>query len=226
VGLGPSHQYRFVNTQTTAGHWQKRSFSARVLPRFLTFSACRGNVRAKILSSSLYTRFLWSFLAASTGAQVNVLKALFVGVIPFEPALDLLNRGIEFRRDSFQIGAFGMSPACELPAIVGNDARFWRLLDPTKRLRRVTFHSLRHSCASAMIATGAAITEVQNQLGHSNPSITLGIYSHWFKNAKGCGAVERLAKMALGTLNSETPPEWAVSGHSNGQDVRDAAATA
>ncbi len=94
------------------------------------------------------------------------------------------------------------------------------------RLRRVTFHSLRHSCASAMIAAGAAITEVQNQLGHSNPSITLGIYSHWFKNAKGCGAVERLAKMALGTLNPETPSEWAVSGHSNGQDVRDAAATA
>ena len=52
------------------------------------------------------------------------------------------------------------------------------------RLRRVTFRSLRHSCASAMIADGAAITEVQNQLGHSNPSITLGIYSHWFKNAK------------------------------------------
>jgi integrase len=93
------------------------------------------------------------------------------------------------------------------------------------RLRRVTFHSLRHSCASAMIAAGAAITEVQNQLGHSNPSITLGIYSHWFKNAKGCGAVERLAKMALGTLNPETPPEWAVSGHSNGQDVSNAAAT-
>jgi len=76
-----------------------------------------------------------------------------------------------------------------------------------------------------MIAAGAAITEVQNQLGHSNPSITLGIYSHWFKNAKGCGAVERLAKMALGTLNPETPPEWAVSGHSNGQDVSNAAAT-
>ena len=57
------------------------------------------------------------------------------------------------------------------------------------RLRRVTFHSLRHSCASAMIAAGAAITEVQNQLGHSNPSITLGIYSHWFRNAKSGGAV-------------------------------------
>jgi integrase len=94
------------------------------------------------------------------------------------------------------------------------------------RLRRVTFHSLRHSCASAMIADGAAITEVQNQLGHSNPSITLGIYSHWFKNAKSGGAAGRLAKMVVGTLNAETPPEWALSGHSEGQDEPDAAATA
>jgi integrase len=82
------------------------------------------------------------------------------------------------------------------------------------RLRQVTFHSLRHSCASAMIAVGATITEVQHQLGHSNPSITLSIYSHWFKNSQSGGAVERLAKMALGTVPAESPPKWAVSGHS------------
>src|SRR3984893_19041788 len=64
-----------------------------------------------------------------------VLRAFFVRVVRCEAALDLLNRGLEFHRDSFQIGAFGMPPACELLAIVGNDARFWRLLDPTKRLR-------------------------------------------------------------------------------------------
>ena len=52
------------------------------------------------------------------------------------------------------------------------------------RLRRVTFHSLRHSCASAMIMAGAPATEVQHQLGHSNPSITLDVYSHWFKDAQ------------------------------------------
>ena len=83
------------------------------------------------------------------------------------------------------------------------------------RLRRVTFHSLRHSCASAMIADGAAITEVQHQLGHSNPSITLCIYSHWFKNAKGGGATGRLAKMVLGIPATEIPGKWAVSGHSD-----------
>lgn len=88
------------------------------------------------------------------------------------------------------------------------------------RLRRVTFHSLRHSCASAMIADGVAITEVQHQLGHSNPSITLGIYSYWFKSAKAGGAAGRLAKMVLGTSTTEMPGKWAVSGHSNEPDVR------
>jgi integrase len=94
------------------------------------------------------------------------------------------------------------------------------------RLRRVTFHSLRHSSASALIAAGAAITEVQHQLGHSNPSITLGIYSHWFKSAKGGGAVERLARMALGTVPPESPAEWALSGHSDGLNGRPTVATA
>jgi len=94
------------------------------------------------------------------------------------------------------------------------------------RLRRVTFHSLRHSCASAMIAEGAAITEVQYQLGHSNPSITLGIYSHWFKNAKGGGAIERLAKMVVNAPLPERPPEWALSGHSDEPNVAPGIASA
>jgi integrase len=37
-------------------------------------------------------------------------------------------------------------------------------------LRRVNFHSLRHSCASAMIAAGAPITEIQHRLGHASPA--------------------------------------------------------
>lgn len=81
------------------------------------------------------------------------------------------------------------------------------------RLRRVTFHSLRHSCASAMIASGATITEVQHQLGHSNPSITLGIYSHWLKDASGGSTAGRLAQMVLGSRISGTQGKWAQSGH-------------
>jgi integrase len=43
------------------------------------------------------------------------------------------------------------------------------------------FHALRHSFASALIARGAAVTEVQHLLGHSNSGVTLQVYSHWLK---------------------------------------------
>ena len=60
------------------------------------------------------------------------------------------------------------------------------------KLRRVTFHTLRRSCASAMIASGAPITEVQHRLGHANPAITLLVYSHFLKHAES-DVADRLA---------------------------------
>ncbi|WP_424671814.1 tyrosine-type recombinase/integrase [Candidatus Binatus sp.] len=48
-------------------------------------------------------------------------------------------------------------------------------------LRTVNVHSLRHSFASALIAKGSPVTEVQSILGHSSPAITLNVYSHWFR---------------------------------------------
>ena len=75
------------------------------------------------------------------------------------------------------------------------------------RLHRVTFHSLRHSCASAMIAAGAPVTEVQHQLGHSNPSITLSIYSHWFKNATAGGTISLLAQAVIGEILPALPTD-------------------
>jgi len=48
-------------------------------------------------------------------------------------------------------------------------------------MRTVNIHSLRHSFASALIAKGSPVTEVQSILGHSSPAITLNVYSHWFR---------------------------------------------
>ena len=64
------------------------------------------------------------------------------------------------------------------------------------KLRRVTFHTLGHSCASAMIASGAPITEVQHLLGHANPAITLLVYSHFLKLAES-DVADRLADALL-----------------------------
>jgi integrase len=51
-------------------------------------------------------------------------------------------------------------------------------------LRSVVFHSLRHSFASGLIMRGGPVTEVQRLLGHSDPGITLRVYSHWYEGAK------------------------------------------
>jgi integrase len=41
-----------------------------------------------------------------------------------------------------------------------------------------SFHSLRHSCASLLLANGYNIKEIQQWLGHSNYQTTSDIYSH------------------------------------------------
>jgi integrase len=44
----------------------------------------------------------------------------------------------------------------------------------------VTFHSLRHTHASQLIAAGLDIITVSRRLGHSKPSVTLDVYGHLF----------------------------------------------
>ncbi|HKH24426.1 MAG TPA: tyrosine-type recombinase/integrase [Acidimicrobiales bacterium] len=45
----------------------------------------------------------------------------------------------------------------------------------------LVFHGLRHTSATAAIASGVSIVTVQKRLGHSKPSITLDVYSHALK---------------------------------------------
>jgi integrase len=42
----------------------------------------------------------------------------------------------------------------------------------------VTLHSLRHTHASMLIASGMDILTVSRRLGHSSPTITLSVYGH------------------------------------------------
>ena len=45
----------------------------------------------------------------------------------------------------------------------------------------VTFHGLRHSAASLLIAAGCDARTVQELLGHSDVRLTLAVYQHVFK---------------------------------------------
>lgn len=85
-------------------------------------------------------------------------------------------------------------------------------------LRRVTMHSLRHSFASIMIMTRKPITQVQYLLGHSNPAVTLRVYSHWFKDMD-VEALDDVAETVLGNA-TQTAEKWAVSGQWDGGGSR------
>jgi integrase len=61
----------------------------------------------------------------------------------------------------------------------------WRDAVRYRKLPKVTFHALRHSHASALIAAGVDVLTVSRRLGHANASITLNIYGHAIEQDKG-----------------------------------------
>lgn len=64
----------------------------------------------------------------------------------------------------------------------------WRDAVKNRKLPKVTFHALRHSHASALIAAGLDVVAVSRRLGHASPALTLSVYSHLFRNDDGKAA--------------------------------------
>lgn len=56
--------------------------------------------------------------------------------------------------------------------------RSFRPLLERAGLSRIRFHDLRHTCATLLLASGTHPKLVQEQLGHSQISVTLDTYSH------------------------------------------------
>lgn len=57
-------------------------------------------------------------------------------------------------------------------------ADFARFRDDYSFSPKVTFHSLRHTHATYLLMSGRSLKDVQERLGHSKPSTTLGLYTH------------------------------------------------
>ena len=55
---------------------------------------------------------------------------------------------------------------------------FWRRFVEREGLKKISFHSLRHSSASLLISEGINMKVVQQRLGHKDIQTTLNIYSH------------------------------------------------
>ena len=54
----------------------------------------------------------------------------------------------------------------------------WGELAESIGMPEVTFHALRHTHASQLIAQGVDIVTIWKRLGHAKPSVTLAIYAH------------------------------------------------
>jgi integrase len=63
-------------------------------------------------------------------------------------------------------------------------------------LPRVTFHSLRHTAGSLMLAAGAQIVDVAEVLGHSSPLVTAQIYAHSFERGQLAAVAGAVAMVA------------------------------
>jgi integrase len=68
----------------------------------------------------------------------------------------------------------------------------WRRAVHAAKLK-ATFHSLRHTHASSLIAAGIDVLSISRRLGHGSPAITLGVYGHLFKpDDRAAAAIEDL----------------------------------
>jgi hypothetical protein len=87
------------------------------------------------------------------------------------------------------VGTFGLGRAFKLA----------KLPEPRPR-----FHDLRHTFASMLIADGADVEYVSNQLGHADSAITIRVYTHSFNRAKAAAQSRKTMGARLGNI-VETP---------------------
>ena len=78
------------------------------------------------------------------------------------------------------------------PLSPDNLSRDWRRVVAALKLPGVKFHALRHSHASALIASGLDVLTVSRRLGHGSPVMTLNTYAHLFAKTdeKAADAIE------------------------------------
>ena len=74
------------------------------------------------------------------------------------------------------------------PLSPDNLSRDWRRACRSLGLPVVMFHALRHTHASALIASGLDVVQVSRQLGHASPAVTLRVYAHLFKKVDSAAA--------------------------------------
>ena len=73
----------------------------------------------------------------------------------------------------------------------------------TLAIPAVTFHSLRHTHASALIVAGLDVVTISRRLGHANPTVTLNTYAHLFSKSDAVAADAIEAALGTGSGNGQ-----------------------
>ena len=74
------------------------------------------------------------------------------------------------------------------PLSMVNISSQWAKFATNIGMGEITFHALRHTHASHLIAVGVDVATVSKRLGHATPAITLSVYTHMFKQDDGKAA--------------------------------------
>ena len=67
------------------------------------------------------------------------------------------------------------------------------ILERAKLPETVTLYTLRHSCASLLLAAGENVKTIAERLGHADVALTLNVYSHLQPGAQE-SATQKLEK--------------------------------
>jgi Site-specific recombinase XerD len=79
-------------------------------------------------------------------------------------------------------------------------------------LRKITFHELRHSCASLLLKSGVSMKDIQAWLGHSTYNTTANIYAHLDSSSKNQTGSVMASKLDISAIVGSTPPQQSTRG--------------
>jgi integrase len=87
----------------------------------------------------------------------------------------------------------GGNPDCKHPNVVNRHCEDCH----AERLSPLSFHSLRHSCASILLAQGVPVRDVAEILGHSDVRLTLSTYAHVIEASRdrASGVMDRVLQV-------------------------------
>lgn len=125
------------------------------------------------------------------------------------PVPDFVVDALRRHQSEFDAGPFGVLFINKRGAVVNRQSlhRSFRAALRTAGLpESVTFHQLRHTCASLLIEAGESVTVVAARLGHKNPTETLQTYSHlWPSSEAQTRRVLQSAFQSADWLRTEPP---------------------